>query len=64
MLLVKYATLWLMTLPLSPCNLYVVLFTYHFRLIYSDLSWRHRIFHLPRSQCCGQRLYVYMYVCM
>ena len=57
----KYATLWLLTLPLSPCNLYV-LFTSHFRFIYYGLSWRHRIFHLPRSQCCVQRMYVYMYV--
>ena len=48
-------TLWLLTLPLSPCNLYV-LFTSHFRLIYSGLSWRHRIFHLPHSQCCVQRM--------
>ena len=35
-MLVKYSTLWLFTLPLSPCNLYV-LFTFHFRLIYSRL---------------------------
>ena len=49
--LVKYATLWLFTLPLSSCNLYV-LFTSHFRLIYSRLRWRYRIFLLQRSQCC------------
>ena len=42
-MLVKYATLWLFTLPLFPCNLYV-LFTSHFQLIYSGLSWRHRIY--------------------
>ena len=35
-MLAKYATLWLFTLPFSPCNLYV-LFTSHFRLIYSLL---------------------------
>ena len=58
--MVKYATLWLFTLPLSPCNLYV-LFTSHFQLIYSGLSWRHRIFLLPRSQYCIQRMYVWMY---
>ena len=34
-MLVKYATLWLFTLPLSPCNLYV-LFTSRFQLIYPD----------------------------
>ena len=68
-MLVKYATLWLFTLPLSPCNLYV-LFTSHFRLIYSGLSWRHRIFLLPRSQCCVQRMHVcieyvkYTFVCI
>ena len=56
-MLVKYATLWLFTLPLSPCNMHV-LFTSHFRLDYSDLSWRHRIFLLPRSQCCVGRMYV------
>ena len=27
-MLVKYATMWFLTLPLSPCNLYVLL-TYH-----------------------------------
>ena len=27
-MLVKYATVWFLTLPLSPCNLYVLL-TYH-----------------------------------
>ena len=51
--------------PFSPCNLYV-LFTSHFQLIYSGLSWRHRSFLLPRSQCCVQRMYIYvlcMYVC-
>ena len=32
----NYATSWLFTLLLSPCNLYV-LFTSHFRLIYSGL---------------------------
>ena len=37
-MLVNYATLWLFTLLLSPCNLYL-LFTSHFRLIYSGLSW-------------------------
>ena len=35
-MLVEYATLWLLTLPLSPYNLYV-LFTSHFQLIYSGL---------------------------
>ena len=30
----KSATLWLFTLPLSPCKLYDVSFTCHFRLIY------------------------------
>ena len=54
-MLVKYATLWLFTLSLSSYNLYI-LFTSHFRLIYSGLSWRHRIFLLPR--CCVQRMYV------
>ena len=51
--------------PFPPCNLYV-LFTSHFQLIYSGLSWRHRSFLLPRSQCCVQRMYIYvlcMYVC-
>ena len=38
-MLVKYATLWLFTLPLFPCNLYV-LFTSHFRIIYSGLNSR------------------------
>ena len=61
-MLMKYATLWLFTLPLSPCNLYV-LFTSHFRLIYPGLSWRHCIFLLPRSQYCVQRMYACMYVC-
>ena len=55
-MLVKYSTLWLFVLPLSLCNLYI-LFSSHFRLIYSRLSWRHRIFLLPRSQCCVQRMY-------
>ena len=59
-MLMKYATLWLSTLPLSPCNLYV-LFTSHFRLIYSGLSWRHRIFLLPRSRYFVQRMYVYVF---
>ena len=54
-MLVKYAPLWLFTLPFSPCNLYVP-FTSHFRLIYSGLSWRHRIFLLPCSQCCVQHM--------
>ena len=49
--------------PLSPCNPYV-LFTSYFRLIYSGLSWRQRVFHLRRSQCCVQRMYVCIYVCM
>ena len=62
-MLMKYATLWLFTLPFSPCNLYLF-FTSHFRLIYSGLSWRYRIFLLPRSQYCVQRMYVCMYVCM
>ena len=69
-MLVKYATLWLFTLPLSPCNLYV-LFTSHFQFIYSGFTWRHRIFLLPRSQCCVQRMHVYLlmytlllYACM
>ena len=35
-MLVEYTTLWLFTLPLSPCNLYV-LFTSRFRFIYSRL---------------------------
>ena len=55
-MLVNYATLWLLTPPLYPCNLYL-LFASHFRLIYSGLiSWRHRIFFLPRSQYCVQRM--------
>ena len=37
-MLVNYATLWLLTPPLYPCNLYL-LFASHFRLIYSGLSW-------------------------
>ena len=61
-MLVKYATLWLFTLPLSPCNLYV---SFSFWLIYSRLSWRHRIFLLPHSQCRFQRMYVkYTFVCI
>ena len=35
-MLMKYATLWLFTLPVSPCNMFL-LFTPHFRLIYSGL---------------------------
>ena len=67
-MLMKYATLWLFTFPLSPCNLYLLLAS-HFRLIYSGLSWRHRIFLLPRSQYCVQRMYVcmcvkYTFVCI
>ena len=71
-MLVKYATLLLFTLPLSPCHLYV-LFTYRFRLIYSCFSWRHRIFHLPRSHvvfnacmyACSLCMYVkYTFVCI
>ena len=54
-----YHTLCLLTLSLSPCNLYV-LFTRHFRLIYSGLGWRHRIFYLPRTRCCVERMYVYI----
>ena len=63
-MLVKYATLWLFTLPRSPCNLYV-LFTSHFRLIYSGLiSWRHRIMLCSTHVCMHVvYAYIYMHVC-
>ena len=57
-MLVKYATLWLFTLALSPCNLYV-LFTSHFRLIYSRLNRRHRIFFTAFTMLCSTHVCVY-----
>ena len=63
-MLVKYATLWLFTLPLSPCNLYV-LFTSHFRLIYSGLSWRHHtfLFYCVHNVVFNACMYACMHVC-
>ena len=60
-MLVKYATLWLFTLALSPCNLYV-LFTSHFRLIYSRLNRRHRIFFTAFTMLCSTHVCVYVVV--
>ena len=57
-MLVKYATLWLFTLALSPCNLYV-LFTSHFRLIYSRLNRRHSIFFTAFTMLCSTHVCVY-----
>ena len=69
-MLVKYATLWLFTLPLSPCNLYV-LFTYHFQLIYSGLitshSFFYRVVHNVLFNACMHVLCMYVkytFVCI
>ena len=61
-MLVKHATLWLFTLPISPCNLYVF-FTSHFQLTLA-LARDVALFLLLRSQCynCVQRIYVCIYV--
>ena len=51
-MLVKYATLWSFTLPLSSCDLHV-LFTSHFGLIYSGLKMRPTLGTSRHVQCFG-----------
>ena len=63
-MLMKYATLWLFTLPLSPGNLYV-LFTPHFRLIYSGLAGDIAFFFYGvRNIVFNACMYAGMHVCM
>ena len=72
-MLMKYTTLWLFTLPLPPCNLYV-LFTSHFRLIYTlalagDIAFffyrvHNIVFNARIYACMHVRMYAkYTFVC-
>ena len=46
--------------PLQPVCIIYLLFPAH--LLWPQLATC--IFNLPRSQCCVQHVYVYIYVCM
>ena len=61
----EICSLWLMTLPHSPCNLYV-LFTTHFRLIYSTSHFSFTAFTMCSTHVCVRVcIYVmYIFVCI